>query len=45
VIRNPTADTAVTIHIYGGQMNCCNVFDADGTGWHRRNLKPLGLDA
>ncbi len=44
VIRNPTDRPAVTVHIYGGRMEACNVFEDTGDGWHRRNLKPLGLD-
>jgi predicted metal-dependent enzyme (double-stranded beta helix superfamily) len=45
VIRNMTGDPAVSIHIYGGRMESCAVFDDAGNGWHRRSLKPLGLDA
>ncbi len=45
VIRNPTERPAVSVHIYGGRMESCNVFEEATAGWHRRHLKPLGLDA
>jgi 3-mercaptopropionate dioxygenase len=44
MIRNPTERPAVSVHIYGGRMDCCNVFEDTGNGWYRRKLKPLGLD-
>jgi len=46
-IRNPSAaDTAVTIHIYSGEMCECSVFKPVGTDhWHRRESRKLTLDA
>jgi predicted metal-dependent enzyme (double-stranded beta helix superfamily) len=44
VIRNPSAEPAVSVHIYGGDMTFCNVFEARGDGWFQRREKPLGLD-
>jgi predicted metal-dependent enzyme (double-stranded beta helix superfamily) len=45
VIRNSTDRPAVSVHIYGGRMECCNVYVDNGDGWHRQQVKPLGLDA
>jgi predicted metal-dependent enzyme (double-stranded beta helix superfamily) len=44
VIRNPSMQPAVSIHIYGGDMTFCNVFEQEGGGWFRRRERPLGLD-
>ncbi|MGB8327179.1 MAG: cysteine dioxygenase family protein [Steroidobacteraceae bacterium] len=44
VIRNPSAQPAVSVHIYGGDMTYCNVFESDSAGWYRRRENPLGLD-
>ncbi len=45
VIRNPTPDPAVSIHVYGGDMTFCHVFDERGQGWYERQGKALGFDA
>ncbi|MCS6946112.1 MAG: cysteine dioxygenase family protein [Steroidobacteraceae bacterium] len=45
VICNPSDRPAVSVHIYGGSMRYCNVFEDRGDGWYRRSPKPLGLDA
>ena len=44
VIRNPTAERAVSVHIYGGDMAYCNVFQEREPGWFERQAKPLGFD-
>lgn len=45
-IRNPSPDeTAVTIHIYSGEMNCCSIFRPIEGDWHRRESRSLQLDA
>jgi predicted metal-dependent enzyme (double-stranded beta helix superfamily) len=44
VIRNPDPDPAVSVHIYGGDMDFCNVFESRGDGWYQRRRKPLTLD-
>lgn len=38
-------ECAVTLHIYGGDMECCNVFEPLGDGWFRRVKKNLVFDA
>lgn len=37
-------ETAVSLHIYGGEMNLCHVFEPDNAGWYTRTEKPLGYD-
>lgn len=37
-------DCAVTLHIYGGEMECCNVFEEAGNGWYRKTRKSLTYD-
>lgn len=49
-IRNVSDDDcAVTLHIYGGDMECCNAFEpegpGDGEGWFRKVKKNLVFDA
>ncbi len=38
-------EVAVTLHIYGGDMESCNIFDPEGDGWYRRERRALGFDA
>jgi len=40
VIANPDADTAVTIHVYGGEMTHCHVF-VPADGGFRRQYRAL----
>ena len=40
-IANPHDHTAVTIHIYGGMMRSCRVFEQAGGGAYRVSIKPL----
>lgn len=45
-IRNVSADKpAVSLHIYSGEMTCCNVFERETDVWHRRRQRDLQLDA
>ncbi len=45
-IRNASdVDSAVSLHIYGGDMTACNVYQPLGEGRFERVLKPLSLDA
>jgi 3-mercaptopropionate dioxygenase len=44
VIRNPADEPAVSIHVYGGDMNFCHVFEERGDGWYERRGKALGFD-
>jgi hypothetical protein len=32
------------VHIYGGEMNRCSVFEPGSDGWYVRHEKALGLD-
>lgn len=43
-IANPGTDTAISIHIYGGDMNHCGVFEPAGGDWYVRRERALGLD-
>lgn len=44
-IRNPSAgDTAVSLHIYKGQMNACSVFEPLGGNRYARGTRTLCLD-
>lgn len=46
VIENEHAETAVTIHVYGGDMEGCNVFEpVDGGDLYTRRWKPLSFDS
>ena len=45
-ICNGCSETpAVSLHIYGGDMTYCNVFEPLGDGKFKRNRKDLSLDA
>lgn len=37
-------DAAVTLHIYGGEMECCNAFEPLGDGWYRKVQHDLAYD-
>lgn len=44
-ISNPCQDnTSVSLHIYGGEMQCCNVFERQEDGSYKRRQLPLGYD-
>lgn len=44
-IANPSDRTvAVSLHIYGGDMTACHVFEPEGDGWYRRVERQLSLD-
>lgn len=44
-ICNPCQQsTAVSLHIYGGEMACCNVFERQQDGTYVRREKPLPYD-
>lgn len=37
ILRNGLADaTSVTLHVYGGEMDHCTLFEEQEGGWHRR---------
>ena len=45
-LANRRADTAsITLHIYGGEMNHCHVFEPSGDGTYRRIEKSLSYHA
>lgn len=44
-ISNPCErTTAVTVHIYGGEMQCCNIYERQPDGSYLQREKPLGYD-
>lgn len=43
-ITNPRAETSITIHVYGGELDRCSVFVPEGEGWHRRETRDLAVD-
>lgn len=38
-------DVAVTLHIYGGDMETCNTFQPEREDWYRREPRSLSFDA
>lgn len=46
VIRNPSNEqTAISIHIYRGELSQCNVYIPENEdGWYRRESRALGCD-
>lgn len=44
VVSNDTETPAVSVHVYGGEMSLCHVFEPDSAGWWRRTEKTLGVD-
>jgi predicted metal-dependent enzyme (double-stranded beta helix superfamily) len=45
VFRNAGRGLAHTLHVYGGPMNRCNVFEPLGGGWFQRIHRELRYDA
>ena len=44
-IRNASdREVAVSLHVYGGEMNCCSMFQPLGEDWYSCCAKPLTLD-
>lgn len=44
-IRNPSPDDiTVSLHVYGGEMSCCSMFQPLGEDWYRCCPKTLALD-
>jgi len=43
-IRNAGSKPAVSVHIYGGEMSHCAVFEPANDGWFVRREKSLNLD-
>jgi predicted metal-dependent enzyme (double-stranded beta helix superfamily) len=43
VLSNALSDRrAVTLHVYGGEMDRCNIFEPLEDGWWRRRSRSLG---
>jgi 3-mercaptopropionate dioxygenase len=41
-IANPPGNgTAITLHVYGGEMTRCTIFEPEGDGWFRRHIREL----
>lgn len=41
-IRNPPGNgNAITLHVYGGEMTQCTIFEPEGEGWYRRRTREL----
>ena len=46
VLANARPDQiAMTLHVYGGEMTHCSIFEPEAEGWYRRHEKDLVLDA
>ena len=35
---------SLTLHVYGGEMDHCHLFEPDGDGWFRPRQRPLAYD-
>jgi len=44
ILRNPASEPAVTLHVYGGELLACHVYEPVEGGWRRR-YKELGYTA
>jgi predicted metal-dependent enzyme (double-stranded beta helix superfamily) len=45
VLANARRDRiAMTLHVYGGEMDHCAIFQPEPDGWYRRHRKELSLD-
>ncbi|MDQ2068702.1 cysteine dioxygenase family protein [Natronospira bacteriovora] len=44
ILNDREDDVAVTLHIYGGEMNCCNVFLPRSGDWYQRERRSLSYD-
>jgi predicted metal-dependent enzyme (double-stranded beta helix superfamily) len=44
-IENPAVEPAVTIHVYGGEVMHCHVFEPVGEGLYRRGYRDLDYTA
>jgi len=45
ILNDREDDVAVTLHIYGGEMNSCNIFLPEGGDWYRRESRSLTYDS
>ena len=44
VLANPTQETSITLHIYGGEMAQCHVYRPREDGWYGREFRRLSYD-
>lgn len=42
VLANPTTTPSITLHVYGGEMTSCHVFEPQADGAYVRREQPLG---
>lgn len=40
-VTNPHDEAAVSLHVYGGSVQACGMFERDGDGWYRRRTRRL----
>jgi len=45
VIANPAEQSAITIHVYGGEMTHCHIFEPMTDGTYLRKYKELAYTA
>lgn len=46
VVENEFEDRhSITVHVYGGDMDACSIFERDASGWYRCRRKTLAFDA
>jgi 3-mercaptopropionate dioxygenase len=46
VLANALSDQpSITLHVYGGEMDHCNVFEPQGGGWYVQRTRQLALTA
>ncbi|HEU5171100.1 MAG TPA: cysteine dioxygenase family protein [Gemmatimonadales bacterium] len=45
ILENPDDAPAVTLHVYGGEMTYCHVFEPAGEGRYRRRYRELAYTA
>jgi hypothetical protein len=45
VLANALPDKpSLTLHVYGGEMDHCHIFEPAGDGFYRRRMKSLSYD-
>ena len=45
VLENPSDHPAITIHVYGGEMKYCHIFEPVEGGGYRRKYRELSYTA
>ncbi len=44
VLGNARDEATITLHVYGGEMDHCNLYEPQESGWYRRVPRKLGYD-